>query len=216
MKNYKHNIIVISLIIFTFLNIASAQTFNFQQLPADNSQFGFKFLKPTFVKPRTSSTLSGIYELSANIPLTSELNFIGSIPYKNFDLEANYNTWTDKTKQTGFGNIFIGLQTNSDLISNEISVYSFGIFLPSEKDYRGIRWAALTNYYKIQHFFPNSMALYFNYAYHKIIENSFRFGLEVGSDILTSTKYFSILSSLVHLHYGIATGYQVNKLLMNL
>jgi len=214
MVNRIFKIIIIVLLFFCLINGLHAQTFNLQSLPSNKSKFNIRFLKPYFASDFESSTMSGVYELSFNIPISTEMNLISTIPYSSYNLEANFGLWKYKFKEHGFGNIFIGAQTNPEIIDNKNSIYSFGLFLPTAEEDVG-NWSAFANYYEFHQFIPNSLTLYFNYAYHNINKNGFRYGFEIGPNILIPTKDDNAETE-IYAHYGISSGYQANKLLLNL
>lgn len=201
------------LILLISPGILFAQTINFQTIPSDKMQFGFSFDKPFYPHNTNMSVLSGVYQLSFNIPVSSKLNMIGSVPFISTKYEIDYGLIKYKYDKSGFGNIFIGAQTNPGIMDNGKSIISFGLFLPTAEEqiaYNGL----YINYYDIQKYIPNSLGLYFNYAYFKVNNEGFNYGLEVGPNVLIPTEGKNSEAELF-IHYGVNAGYQVNKLLFN-
>jgi len=168
-------------------------------------------LVSVLINPFIPTTLSGVYQLSFNIPLSSKLNITGNIPYISSDYEIDYGYYTYKYDRNGIGNIFVGVQTNPGTIEDSKSFVTFGIFL-STADERTAYSGLYTNYYDLQKFTPDALGLYFNYAHHKII-NVFNYGFEVGPNILIPTGEFS--ETELFIHFGVDAGYQINKLLIS-
>jgi len=138
---------------------------------------------------------------------------IGSVPFISTKYEIDYGLIKYKYDKSGFGNIFIGAQTNPGIMDNGKSIISFGLFLPTAEEqiaYNGL----YINYYDIQKYIPNSLGLYFNYAYFKVNNEGFNYGLEVGPNVLIPTEGKNSEAELF-IHYGVNAGYQVNKLLFN-
>ena len=201
------------LLMFLMLDILSAQTLKLEDIPGDKLQFGFVFEKPFYALDRNLSTLSGEYQLSVNIPLSSKLNIIGKIPFINTSFDVDYGFDHFSYSRNGLGNIFIGLQTKPVVMESQRSIVTFGLFLPTadkEASYYGFS----TDYYGIQKFVPNSFGIYFNYAYHKIKDEGFNYGFEIGPNVFIATEEGS--GTELFMHYGVNTGYQINKLLLNI
>lgn len=213
MKNIKT--LLIYLLLFVSLNPLSAQTLNLQTIPSDKMQFGFSFNKEFLSNNSTSmSTLSGVYQLNFNIPLTSKLNIIGDIPYVTINYEINLGFFGVPTfSENGFGNVFIGLQSNPGLIENK-SIFTFGIYLPTASEEASIDGLNADAYF-FPKYIPNFLSVYFNYAYHKINIEGLNYGIEIGPDFLLPTNGGNSNTEFL-IHYGLIGGYQINKLLLNL
>lgn len=203
----------IFLLIFCAFNFLFAQTFDFRQLPSEKKQFEFRFIKP-FIKNDgiDMSFLSGIYQLSANIPISSKLNIVGEIPFVYTKYEqSSFFFGNNEFEESGFANIFIGLQTTPSSGNNKKSVISFGLYLPTADErvsYQGV----IVDYYEFQKYLPHTLGLYFNYAYHKSYTNGLRFGFEVGPNITIPTE--GNRSGDLLLHYGLTGGFEINKIFL--
>ncbi len=213
MKKNTARIIKTILLLFFLSNILSAQTFDMQSLPSDQSQLGLRFLRPYFDSDRGLSTFSGVYELTANMPVTSNWNILTSIPYITTSINKDYGFFKYKFDESGIGNIFIGMQRNPETIDSKRSVLTFGLFLPTA-DEKAATSGTSANFLELQKYVPKLFTLYFNYAYHSINENGFRFGIEFGPHFMIPTEKGG--DSEIYLHYGIAPGIKVNKFLFNL
>ncbi|MGB8318909.1 MAG: hypothetical protein WCE54_12335 [Ignavibacteriaceae bacterium] len=209
--------LMVHMILFVSVSMLSAQTLNLQNIPNDKMQFGISYNKAfysTAYSDYKMSTLSGVYQLNANIPISSKLNIIGDIPYVITNFELNFVDFSQSFSENGIGNIFIGLQTNSKLVNNKKSIFTFGLYLPT-CSVNGTVWGLLADDYFFPKYYPNSFSIYFNYAYHKIDTQGLNYGLELGPDLLIPTKSSSNETELL-IHYGVVGGYQIDKLLLNL
>jgi len=208
-----HLISTIYLLMFSMSRIISAQALNLKTIPSDKAQFDVRFEKPFFSNLTSLSTFSGVYQFSLNIPISSKLNLISDIPYMYSGYKIVNSYRNTELTVNGFGNIFIGLQTNEQIINSRKSTVSFGVFLPTVKNELGFN-GLFTNYYDFQKYKLNSWGLYFNYAYYKFSNNGFNYGIEIGPNI--SIQKNSRKSTIdVYMHFGINTGYKVDKFLLN-
>ncbi len=181
------------------LNCVSAQTFILHSMPKEKSQFGLRFMRPAFEQDEDLSPLSGVYDFSLNIPLSETWNIVGSIPYVTF-------AFGESDAENGVGNIYIGAQTHDGFKDNNGSVGSFGLFLPTAKEDIGF-FGMLTNYYDIHKYVSDLLTIYGNYAYHKLSSQGLRYGLEIGPNIMISTKGEGRDTELF-MHYGLTAGFQ--------
>jgi hypothetical protein len=202
-----------SLTISSSFFFLSAQNLNLQPIPTDDIKIGFNFSKPFYSSVTNISTLSGVYEINCNIPLSSKLNIVGEIPFINFSYDINYGFGKFEYKNQGLGNIFIGLQTKPNLSDKGKSIASFGVYLPTGgKDL--FLGSSFINYYDLQKFTPNSIGLLFNYAYHKTASENFSFGFELGPNILIPTVG-EYSETELFIHYGGGAVVHINKLSFN-
>lgn len=213
MGNINLKKILFFLILFAAPGILSAQTLELQTIPNNKKQFGFSFNKAFFTSYSNISTLSGVYQLYTNIPVSSKLNIIGNIPFIYTSYDINYSFANYSISKSGLGNIFIGLQAKPGITKNRRSIFTFGLFLPTASENASLN-GTLTDYYYFSKYISNSIGLHFNYAYHYINNEGFNYGLELGPNLLIATKGNS--QTELFAHYGIIAGYQINKLLVNL
>jgi len=212
MKNIKFKALLFSIIILSSPEFISAQTFNLQNIPSEKTQFGLRFDKAFYSDEYNYSTLSGVYELNLDIPLSRKLNLIASVPYIHTSFQADYFVESGGYEEGGLGNIFIGLQTKPESPEDSRSTISFGVFLPTA-DKEAAFSGFFVNYYYLQKYLPNSLGFYFNYAYHKMPKKGFHYGVEGGPNIKIPTK--KGLNTELFLHYGGSAGYQIDNFLVN-
>jgi hypothetical protein len=198
MKNSILKTFVAGIFFGLLINCVTAQTYLFQGLPQEKPQFGLRFMRPDFKYGSDLSTLSGIYDLSVNIPIDQNVNFVGSFPYMSFKFE-NYS-------ESGIGNIYIGLQTHSGFNKQTCSVGSFGLYLPTAgEDYCGLL-GAFTHFIDYPKYIADLLTFYGNYSYVNHTPNGVRFGLEIGPNLVIPTGNGDDTDFLIH--YGIAFGFQ--------
>ena len=213
MGNINLKKILFFLILFTAPGIFYGQTLDLQTIPNNKEQFGFSFNKAFFTSSSNIFTLSGVYQLYTNIPVSSKLNIIGNIPFIYTSYNIDYPSALESISESGFGNIFLGLQIKPKVPESRISIFTFGLFLPTAKENASLN-GTLTDYYYFSKYVQNYFGLHFNYAYHYINNKGFNYGLELGPNLLIATKSNS--QTELYAHYGIIAGYQINKLLANI
>jgi len=201
------------LLLHFFFSNAVSQTMYFKNIPSDEAQIGLRFLHPNFEFPESQSALSGIFELSLNIPVSEKLNIIGELPFINCNVKYDHSYYIDDFTESGLGNIFIGLQTQPAEMTQSFSILTFGLFLPTV-DEKVALWGVFSNYYESSKYYPNSLGVYFNYARHKIFDNGINLGLELGPDFRIPTKEKSGDTELF-LHYGLKAGYSIEQFNMS-
>ena len=201
-------------VIFFAFNYLYAQTFDLQYIPKDEKQFGFSYNRAFYKNSINFSTLSGVYQLYIDIPVSSKLNLIGNIPYISKSYNVNFGFGEYSYSANGIGNIFIGLQSNQKSNDNGKDIITFGLYLPTgseDASYNG----TISDYYHMSKYIPNSIGIYFNYAFHKRNNDGFNYGLEIGPNVISPTKRNSFTTEFFA-HYGIITGYQVDQISLNL
>ena len=194
-------------------NLIFAQTLNLQDIPSDKIQFKLNYDKPFYNDQHGLSTSTNVLDLDFNLPVSSKLNIIWNIPYVfyNYKYDNIYSNYS--YSKNGFGNIFLGAQARAYSSLNIKSIITFGIYLPTaSEDAAGSGIAA--EYYYFSKYLPNSLDLYFNYAYHRINTEGINYGIEAGPNLLIPTKSEGNKTELL-LHYGIIGGYCINKFLFS-
>jgi hypothetical protein len=210
MSRHSISALLVFLFIFLLTDIITAQTLDMQAIPANKVQIGLSYDKGFFGERYDFSTSSGIFSLSLNIPVSSKFNLIGSIPYINTSYKINNYFGPSLRNERGMGNIFIGLQSNKTPVNNKRSIVTFGVYLPTVWEDAGYL-GSFANYYYSQQFSQDMVGVYFNYAYHKIIDEGFSWGLELGPNFYISTDRRYRRTSLT-LHYGLGGGYGFNNI----
>lgn len=197
------------------LRANTAQTINLQTVPSEKTQIGISFDKPSYGGDVKTSTLTGIYQLFIDVPISSKFNLISNFPVINISTEYDlgYDGRKYKYEASGAGNIFIGLQTHPAAVENKRSIITFGLFLPTA-DEKVAFSGAFINYYDLQKYWPNSLGLYFNYAFQKTNDDGMGYALEFGPNLVIPTEGEGATTEFF-IHYGFDLGYQVDKLMMN-
>lgn len=208
--NYK-NLSTSLIILFSFFLISPchSQKLNLQLTPSEKNQFAFSFDKPFYVGEDNTTSLTGIYQLYCDVPVSSNFNIIGNIPYINYSFVQDYyynQNYHFEYNKNGVGNIFIGMQTRSDLINGKGSSISFGIFLPTANEKVSVN-GVIVNYYDILKYIPNSIGLYFNYALFRTSEKGFNYNLEFGPNVLIATNGDNDETELF-IHYAAGAGFR--------
>jgi len=194
--------IVFLIVLILKTNYMSAQTFLFQNLPKEKSQISLRYMRPFYENGADLSFFSGIYDLSVNAPLSESYNFIGSIPFLTFNSEAT-------EAKNGVGSIFLGLQTHWGFKNNGGSVVTFGIFTPTaseDTDFLGL----IVDYNNFHKYLSELLTIYGNYAYHTVLSEGVKLGVEMGPNIMITTKRNSDIE--FNLHYGLTAGYQAENI----
>ena len=108
-----------------------------------------------------------------NVPVSSSLNFVGSVPFGYFSGEGE--------SESGIGNIYVGIQSRNQIEDNTGLCFSLGFFLPttSENDDMVNFLSIFTNCYETHKYFPNTLTFYGNFTYNKKSAKGILFGLDV-------------------------------------
>ncbi|KAA3611022.1 MAG: hypothetical protein D8M58_13655 [Calditrichaeota bacterium] len=203
------------LILFVMTGGIFAQTFNMQGFPSNRAQFAVSFMKSWLDSPTDYSTFSGLYELSANIPITLNYNFVTSLPISNVKWEVNLRVENEpEFEESGVGNVFIGVQSNNEVTDGRRSSALFGVFLPTA-DEKAAPFGLLPNAYEMQKYSPDIITLYFNYAVQKTNNNGFRFGFEIGPSVFVPTGDNKADTEFVA-HFGLNMGIETPKIYFGL
>lgn len=195
-------------------NTLCAQTFDLQSIPSDKKQFGVSYNRPFYKNSFDISTFSGVYQLSMNIPVSSKLNIIGNIPFIATSYSINYGYGEYNYSENGLGNIFIGMQTNIKPIDNKKSIFTFGLYVPTASEKAAFN-GAIADYYYMSKYNPNSLGIYFNYAFHKLNAEGLKYGFEIGPNLMIPTKGNGAETEFLA-HYGIIGGYQIKQITLSL
>lgn len=204
MKIRLSKIALIGMFICLLFNTASAQTFILQSLPEDKPKLGFRFLRPDFDWDVDMSLLSGIYELSFNVPVSSSINLIGSLPFTYVSVE-------DEDSESGIGNIFFGMQHRLTKSTQYNSNLAVGLFLPTTPDdkFTLLFINAYTNFHEFPKYTPDILTIYGNFAFRGVRSSGLLFGFEIGPYLYIPTEDDG-LDTEFFLHYGLSGGFQVS------
>jgi hypothetical protein len=190
-----------------------AQTLNLQGIPSNKIQFGLNYNRPFYKDNYGVSSSINIFQLSFNMPISNNFNIMGGIPYIINYYNINTLYYNDQIESRGYGNIYFGAQTNTSTEENTKSIVSFRIYLPTADENASFT-GLYGNYYDLQKYLPNALGFYFNYAYHRITNKGFIYGLETGPNLIIPTKSDGSNSEFL-VHYGVNGGYQINDLLIS-
>jgi hypothetical protein len=181
---------------------------------SDRIQIGFSFQKP-FIKSNntTISALSGIYQLSAKIPLGEKVNIVGNLPYLLYKYEDNFDYYNFSGEDNSIGNLFVGLQFIPKWTAERSSWATIGVYLPTADEKVGYM-GMLMDYYDDLNFYPNTIGVYFNYAQEKMRDEGFCYRWDLGPNIAIPSKK-NQSSTQVFVHYAVSPGVKISSLLLN-
>jgi len=204
MKVIRMKSMIAGIFIFLLPLVVSGQMFLLQDLPTDKTKLGFHYLRPDFKWGTGISLLSGVYDFSLSIPISSKLSFVGSIPFATLGAD-----WEEDTEGC-IGDIYIGIQKRLKSSPDNYFSGSLGIFLPTmPEDKEGPLFVSIySDYYQLQKYFPQVLTIYGNLAYHHIKENDFIFGGEFGPNVMIPTKGGGDME--LYIHYALTAGYRLN------
>ncbi len=208
MKTFRKKLVCSGIVIFLLTFMVSAQSFLLENPPTDKTRFEFRYLRPFFEGSSDLSFLSGVYDLSVCIPVSSKLNVVSSLPFVTMGIEGI------KT-ESSIGNIYIGLQHRLKSTAEKGMTVSLGAFLPttSEDKYLAMILGVDTNYYEFQKYLSNILTFHGNVAYHRRQSNGLMYGLELGPYLMIPTKGEDPEMELF-LHYGLSFGFRINDFVL--
>jgi hypothetical protein len=209
-KNVSKSVIT-GIIIFLLPLIAAAEWFILEDLPGEKTKLSLRFLHPNFKEPGNLTFFSGIYDFSIRKPLGDKLNIIGTLPFSTMRAGGE--------SESGIGNIYMGIQYSLKSTAETKAHVSLGVFLPTvakDKSSIGIM-GVFSDYCHFPKYLTESVTIYGNAAYHRILSSEFMLGLEVGPYVIISTSsdnddYEGDIElyddkAELFLHYGISGGY---------
>lgn len=211
MKTFQKKSIIAGIFIFLLTCLVSAQSFILENPPIDKTRFGLRYLRPFFDGSSDLSFLSGVYDLSVSTPVGSKMNIVGSIPFAT--IGGEFGDWIES--DSGFGNIYIGLQHRLKSTAEKGMTLSVGAFLPtaSEDKYSVPLLGMLANNIEIYKYFPNILTIHGNAAYYRSQSKGFMYGLEIGPNIMIPTKGEDTEVELL-VHYGLSCGYRTKDFVL--
>jgi len=203
---------VLGLIVIMGASLLPAQSLFLEGPASTKGKLTFRYVHPSFKEVGSNMTaLSGNYEVGVSIPVLSRLNFVGSLPYLTYGYNYDWYGYTDKYRESGLGNLSVGLQYLLKSTENEKTSVSLIASLPTMKsDDEDIPYFAgmLANYTEIGKYFPETLTLRGNFAHHAIKKSGLMYGVEVGPDALIPTDDSSERKVELFLHYGGMVGYR--------
>ncbi len=201
MKVYGMKLVMAGIFVLFLAVIVSAQSFILQDPPVDKTRFSFQYLRPDFKGDDSLSFFSGAYDLTVSIPVGSQLNIVGALPFATLGVE-------DET-ESGIGNIYLGLRHRLKSTAEKGLSLSLGVFLPTmpEDKWSVFLMGVYSNYYEFQKYMPNVLTVYGNVAYHHIKSEGLMLGMEIGPKLAIPTKD-SEGDTELFLHYGLSAGFR--------
>lgn len=196
-------LIIAGIFVFLASVILPAQSFLLENWPTSRANATLQYYRPDLKDQRNMTSLSGIYTFSLNIPIHNRLNLVGTIPYGSL-------SYGGPIRETGSGNIYLGLQYRLKSSRKTGITLSTGAFLPTMRDNgSSIGFTGLvTNYYQFPAFYLKHLTLYGNLAIRRIIGNNFMVGLEAGPYVAIPIKESVGDKTDVFLHYGLFSAYR--------
>lgn len=197
---------VIGLLMNLLFSAVSAQTFLFQDFPLSGPQLGMRYLRPFYEGGEELSFISGVYDFSFNVPISSKVNWVGSIPFSHFAFKYGFD-------ESDVQNIYCGLQIRHRYMRGQNSSFSLGVFLPtaSNDKYMASSAALFANVYQLPKYRPNMWTLYGNFTYRSFKREGPIWGFEAGPDYLIPKKNSGEKSEL-YMHYGLTAGFRATQL----
>ena len=191
------------------LSRITAQNILFQDVPGENTRLQLRFMHPSMDSRVDYSFFSGVFELNANIPVTSKLNISAALPLSNYAPSE----WDG---ESGIGNLFIAAQPILKQDSSIKAVVTIGVTLPTAStdknraNYTGL----LTNFHHSHKYAPDILAIYTNIANHYFTPNGVFYGFELGPRIWIPTGSGDRDIEFM-IHYGLTAGINSGGLLLN-
>lgn len=204
MKNQVGKFTFLFVLMCFLVSTVISQTFLFQTLPEEKTQVGLRYLRPNFDGDFDMTLLSGIYDLSVNIPVSPTINIVGSVPFSTYAVEG-------EDSENGIGNIYIGLQSRLKSSAQTRSNFAAGLFIPTtDKEKVGLNLLnAFSHAYEVQKYAPEVLTIYANYSLQSTQSSGFIYGLEVGPNVYVPTEGEDSETELF-MHYGLKGGFAVS------
>jgi hypothetical protein len=124
---------------------AGAQSLLMRDLPSAQTRFALRFAHPHFKAGQRLSAASGVYDVSLDTPLSDGLNLALRLPVMRFTLGED-------ERESGFGNVYVGVETRPEPDAARALSLAFGIYAPTldrDKPELGAN-AWITNPYEIE------------------------------------------------------------------
>jgi hypothetical protein len=180
---------------------AWAQPYLFFGPRSEYPQFGVRFLHPKLDEDLELKTLTGTYDFGFAFPLSPSLNLVGMVPLVKVAIENQ--------DSSGFGNVYVGVQTREPEAESRLTSASFGVFLPtaSRDDSGTLQLGAGFNVHDFAKYVPDYLTVVMTPSYQQRIGASGVLGLEVGPQVLIPTGGEGN-DVEIFLQYGAAAGLQ--------
>ncbi len=158
---------------------ALSQSLLMRDLPKEETRIGLRWMRPSFKEGAKLSTLSGDYDFGFDAPIGGRMNMSLRLPLMRF-------TAGEDAGESGFGNIYVGVETRQAAPGNRVFSLAAGIYAPTmdrekpELGYNG--W--ITNPYEIEKTAINVLPVRLDAGARWYFDNGTFLGLEFGPAIL--------------------------------
>ncbi len=206
MKSYLSNI-MIGLLLFSC--VVSAQNINMERLPGETTDMTLSFQKPSYPFSDNLTTLSGLYKLEANIPVSRKVNMIIKLPYVTMKAKKSFY---GKSEKSGLGNLELGIQRKFGYSGK--SALTLALTIPSVNDEIS-SLGMYGDFYDAFAYVPRAISLHANYSHATNLGKVFFVGGEIGSTLLIPTEG-DTPNGEVYVNYGLNAGYNIKGLFLNI
>jgi hypothetical protein len=175
-------------------------------VPGSEPTIRVRWQRPNFSGDTDLSTMSGVYDFMASLPVNGRWSIDASLPYLHIDAGEDSDDF--------IGDIYAGLQYLGGT-GRRTHVLSIGAYFPTgEEDLGMMVFGLAANGERLFSYMPNTLTLTGNYAfYHHSPADGGRLGLEIGPDVLIPTgDNQSDTEAMVH--YALTAGYEEGSLLV--
>jgi hypothetical protein len=208
MKNVRMSIksSVMGFIFFVLSLLVSAQGFQMEGPQSDRTKLGVRFLHPDFEEAEGLSLFSGLYQLSLSVHVSPKLNVVVKLPIGSV-------AGDDIESQTGFGNIYAGIQYKLKDSKKTQTSASLGVYLPTANKNKGLSAfiGMYSNFSRFFQFLPETVTVSLNLTYYHLEAEGLFFGAEVGPDVIIPNEEYYTGEVELFIHYGLTTGYRFNN-----
>lgn len=191
---------VITVLIIVLLPLTlSARSFLMQDGPSPNTRLGLRLLHPSFKNYVGFTFLSGVYDISLNLPMTYRLSFVGTLPILSFNDRVD--------SDSGIGNVYAGMRYRLKSFRGGRLNLELGVYAPTlSKDKVEIAgFGVLSDYIEFYKFLPEVWTVGGMVSYHRQSRSGFSFGVEVGPYAMIPREG----DSEFLLRYGVSLGYRL-------
>ncbi|UCF05158.1 MAG: hypothetical protein JSV33_14765 [bacterium] len=177
-----------------------AQSFIMRDIAGDRPRIGVRFMRPA-VDGVDLSAMSGAFDLSFTLPLSPSTAILASLPFSTIAAEG----WD---RESGIGNIFLGLQAHIGSSDIRTSAFTVGLFIPTAGENK---WDAniigmFSNYHEFQKYIPHTLTAYVNQSVRFNTLEGAIFGIEAGANILIPTEDQEYRDTDMFARYGLTGG----------
>ena len=168
------------------------------------------FMHPSFERTSDLSVFSGIYVFNLSVPVHKKFNILLGLPFSTWSSDAG-------DSEQAFGNLFIGTQTKSADTTGLIPSAVFGVHLPtaSDDESSAAALAFITDFHEQHRYWPNTVTIILNGAWHNQVEKRGFYALELGARFLIPTDSGERSSEMI-LNYGASGGFNLDPVALSL